>query len=134
MCPASATTTTGGFYLSDGGYYFAINDNIDLALTGEIYTKGSWGLRAASTYAKRYKYSGNFNLSYLKTITGEKGSPDYLRGHELPDSVEPLAGRKVQPQHVALGEASIFTTSGYTRSDLNSYYSRHSPRTPKAPR
>ncbi len=59
-----------GFYLSDGGYYFAINDNIDLALTGEIYTKGSWGLRATSTYAKRYKYSGNFNLSYLKTITG----------------------------------------------------------------
>ena len=50
-----------GFYLRDGGYYFAISDNIDLALTGEIYTKGSWGLSARSTYAKRYKYSGSFN-------------------------------------------------------------------------
>ncbi len=57
-----------GFYLSDGGYYFAINDNIDLALTGEIYTKGSWGLQARSAYVKRYRYSGSFNLSYLKTI------------------------------------------------------------------
>ena len=66
-----------GFYLRDGGYYFAISDNIDLALTGEIYTKGSWGLSARSTYAKRYKYNGNFNISYLLTKNGEKGSPDY---------------------------------------------------------
>ena len=51
-----------GFYLSDGGYYFAINDNIDLALTGEIYTKGSWGLQARSAYVKRYKYNGSLNV------------------------------------------------------------------------
>ena len=52
-----------GFYLSNGGYYFAINDNVDLALTGEIYTKGSWGLTARSSYVKRYKFSGSFNVS-----------------------------------------------------------------------
>ena len=68
-----------GFYLSNGGYYFAINDNIDLALTGELYTKGSWGLSAQSSYVKRYKYSGSFNISYLNTIYGEKGSPDYSK-------------------------------------------------------
>ncbi|MDE6049999.1 MAG: LPS-assembly protein LptD, partial [Paramuribaculum sp.] len=66
-----------GFYLSDGGYYFAISDNIDLALTGELYTKGSWGLKARSAYVKRYKFSGSFNISYLKTILGDKGAPDY---------------------------------------------------------
>ncbi len=66
-----------GFYLSDGGYYFAINDMIDLALTGEIYTKGSWGLSAQSTYRKRYKFNGNFNINYLKSIYGEKSDPDY---------------------------------------------------------
>ncbi|MDE5940871.1 MAG: LPS-assembly protein LptD, partial [Muribaculaceae bacterium] len=66
-----------GFYLSDGGYYFAINDMIDLALTGEIYTKGSWGLSAQSTYRKRYKFNGHFNINYLKSIYGEKGDPDY---------------------------------------------------------
>ena len=44
-----------GYYLSNGGYYFAISQNMDLALTGEIYTLGSWGLRAQSSYLKRYK-------------------------------------------------------------------------------
>ena len=68
-----------GYYLKDGGYYFAINDKIDLALTGEIYTKGSWGVAAQSTYKKRYKFSGSFNMSFLTTITGEKGEPDYSK-------------------------------------------------------
>ncbi|MGL5636713.1 MAG: putative LPS assembly protein LptD, partial [Bacteroidales bacterium] len=65
-----------GFYLSNGGYYFALSDYMDLALTGEIYTKGSWGLNAQSTYTKRYKYNGNFNLNYLVTVLGDKGLPD----------------------------------------------------------
>jgi len=77
-----------GFYLRDGGYYFAINDNIDLALTGEIYTKGSWGLAAQSTYSKRYKYNGNFSINYLKTILGDKGMPDYSKANQLPGAME----------------------------------------------
>ena len=66
-----------GFYLSDGGYYFAINDMIDLALTGEIYTNGSCGLSALSTYLKRYKFCGNFNINSLKTTDGVNSDPDY---------------------------------------------------------
>ena len=66
-----------GFYLRDGGYYFAINDNVDLALRGEIYTRGSWGVSAYSTYVKRYRYRGNFDISYLRTINGDKEDPDY---------------------------------------------------------
>lgn len=53
-----------GFYLRDGGYYFAISDRMDLKVLGEIFTKGSWGLSVQSNYNKRYKYSGNFNASY----------------------------------------------------------------------
>ncbi len=53
-----------GFFLKNGGYYFAISDYIDLALTGEIYSKGSWGLNAATSYKKRYKYNGRFNAKY----------------------------------------------------------------------
>jgi Organic solvent tolerance protein OstA len=64
-----------GFFLRDGGYYFALSDYVDLALTGEIYTKGSWGLSARSAYRKRYKYSGNFNASLLTTILGDKVVP-----------------------------------------------------------
>jgi hypothetical protein len=66
-----------GFFLRDGGYYFALSDYVDLATTGEIYTKGSWGASARSTYRKRYKYSGNFNGSYQVTKWGDKGMDDY---------------------------------------------------------
>ena len=66
-----------GFYLRDGGYYFAINDKWDLKLLGEIYTRGSWGVSAASNYRKRYRYSGAILVSYQNTKTGDKGLPDY---------------------------------------------------------
>ncbi len=111
-----------GFYLRDGGYYFAISDNIDLALTGEIYTKGSWGLSARSNYVKRYKYSGNFNISYLKSIYGEKGSPDYSSQTNFQILWSHTQDSKANP-NMNLSASVNFTTSGYTRNDLNSYYS-----------
>ena len=111
-----------GFYLSDGGYYFAINDMIDLALTGEIYTKGSWGLSAQSTYRKRYKYSGNFNISYLKTITGEKSDPDYSAATNFQVIWSHSQDAKSNP-NMNLSASVNFTTSGYSRSSVNSYYS-----------
>lgn len=111
-----------GFYLSDGGYYFAINDNIDLALTGEIYTKGSWGLQATSAYVKRYRYSGSFNVSYLKTIEGEKGMPDYASMTNFQVLWSHTQDAKANP-NMSLSASVNFTTSGYTRNDLNSYYS-----------
>ena len=111
-----------GFYLSNGGYYFAINDNIDLALTGEIYTKGSWGLQARSAYVKRYKYSGNFNISFLKTILGDKGLPDYSKQTNFQVLWNHTQDQKANP--IFNFSASVnFTTSGYSRNDLGSYYS-----------
>ena len=59
-------------FLNNGGYYFALNDYIDLSLIGDIYSKGSWNLRAISNYKKRYRFNGNFNLSYSKLKTGSK--------------------------------------------------------------
>lgn len=111
-----------GFYLSDGGYYFAINDNIDLALTGEIYTKGSWGLAAQSTYAKRYRYSGNFSVNYLKSIYGDKGLPDYSKHTNFQVVWSHSQDSKSNP-NMSLSASVNFTTSGYTRNDVNSYYS-----------
>ena len=111
-----------GFYLSDGGYYFAISDNMDLALTGEIYTKGSWGLRAQSSYIKRYKYSGSFNVSYLKSIYGDKGSPDYSAQTNFQVLWSHSQDSKANP-NMSLSASVNFTTSGYTRNNLGSYYS-----------
>lgn len=122
IVPSFGDDYNRGFYLADGGYYFAINDNVDLALTGEIYTKGSWGVQARSSYAKRYKYNGSFDLSYLKTITGEKGSPDYATQTNFQILWNHAQDSKANP-NMSLSASVNFTTSGYSRNNLNSYYS-----------
>ena len=113
-----------GFYLSDGGYYFAINDYVDLALTGEIYTKGSWGLSAQSTYNKRYKFNGNFSINYLKTVNGEKGDPDYSTATNFQVLWSHSQDAKANP-NMTLSASVNFTTSGYSRSSVNTYYSNN---------
>ncbi|WP_375447715.1 putative LPS assembly protein LptD [uncultured Fibrella sp.] len=60
-----------GFYLRDGGYYWAVNENIGLQFTGQIYSRGSWGLGTSGAYNKRYRYAGNFQLRYNRNISGE---------------------------------------------------------------
>lgn len=110
-----------GFYLSNGGYYFAINDYVDLALTGEIYTKGSWGLAAQSSYRKRYKFSGSFNMSFLTTVTGDKGSPDYMKQKNFRITWMHSQDAKANP-NMTFSASVNFATSGYSRNDVNSYY------------
>lgn len=110
-----------GFYLRDGGYYFAINDNIDLALRGEIYTRGSWGVSARSNYVKRYRFRGNFDLSFITTIYGDKGDPDYQKMKNFRIAWTHTQDPKANP-NLTFSASVNFTTSGYTRNDLNSYY------------
>ncbi|MBD5358279.1 MAG: LPS-assembly protein LptD [Bacteroides sp.] len=110
-----------GFYLRDGGYYFAISDYVDLALRGELYTKGSWGVSGHSSYTKRYKFRGNFDFSYITTITGDKGSPDYSKQKNFQVVWSHSQDTKANP-NMNFSASVNFTTSGYTRNDLNSYY------------
>lgn len=110
-----------GFYLRDGGYYFAINDNVDLALTGEIYTKGSWGLSGHVNYVKRYRYRGTFDISFLNTIYGDKGAPDYQRMRNFQVIWSHSQDAKANP-NLNFSASVNFATSGYSRNDLNSYY------------
>ncbi len=110
-----------GFYLRDGGYYFAISDYVDLALRGEIYTKGSWGLSGHSSYTKRYKFRGSFDFSYITTIYGEKGSPDYSKQKNFQLIWSHSQDAKANP-NMNFSASVNFATSGYSRNDLNSYY------------
>ncbi|MDE7388953.1 MAG: LPS-assembly protein LptD, partial [Muribaculaceae bacterium] len=119
--PTFGDDFTRGFYLDNGGYYFAINDNIDLALTGQIYTKGSWGLSARSTYVKRYKFAGNFQASFLKSVYGEKGSPDYSTATNFQVLWSHVQDSKANP-NMTFSASVNFATSGYSRNDVNSYY------------
>lgn len=110
-----------GFYARNGGYYFAFSDYVDLALTGEIYTKGSWGVTGRSTYKKRYKFNGSVNISYISTVTGDKGMPDYMKQNNFQVVWSHSMDQKANP-NLNFSASVNFSTSGYTRNDLNSYY------------
>lgn len=65
-----------GFFLKDGGYYWGISDKMDMALRGDIYSKGSWGAKVFSNYRVRYKYNGNVSVKYSRILTGDRELPD----------------------------------------------------------
>lgn len=110
-----------GFYMRNGGYYLALNQYFDLALTGEIYTRGSWGVAAQSNYRKRYKFSGNFSVNYLTTVTGDKGDPDYAKMHNFQVLWSHSQDTKSNP-NMTFSASVNFATSGYSRNNLDTYY------------
>jgi len=79
IVPTFGNNNRQGYYLQNGGYYFALSDYYDLAVTGDYYTNGSYGLRFQSSYANRYQYNGNVYIRYENIITSERGLPDYSR-------------------------------------------------------
>jgi hypothetical protein len=125
IMPTYGDETDRGFYLRDGGYYFAINDMMDLKLLGEIYTKGSWGLSAASNYRKRYKYSGSFFASYQNTISGEKNMPDYSKQTSFKIQWSHRQDAKANPFRTISASVN-FATSSYERNNLTSMYNPQS--------
>lgn len=125
IMPTYGDETERGFYLRDGGYYFAISDKMDLKVLGEIYTKGSWGLSAASNYKKRYKYSGSFFASYQNTINGEKNMPDYSKQTSFKIQWSHRQDAKANPYRT-LSASVNFATSSYERNNLTSMYNPQS--------
>ncbi len=121
IMPTYGDEMNRGFYLRDGGYYFAISDRMDLKVLGEIFTKGSWGLSAASNYSKRYKYSGSFNASYLVTKTGDKGMPDYAVSKDFKIQWSHRQDAKANPNSTFSASVN-FATSSYDQSNLSSLY------------
>ena len=125
IMPTYGDESDRGFYLRDGGYYFAINDKWDLKLLGEIYTKGSWGLSAASNYRKRYKYSGSFFFSYQDTKTGDKGMPDFTEQESFKLQWSHRQDSKANP-YSSLSASVNFASTSYERNNLNSLYNPQS--------
>ncbi|NTW33785.1 MAG: LPS-assembly protein LptD, partial [Bacteroidetes bacterium] len=77
LIPSYGESANRGFYLENGGYYLGLGPNYDLAIRGDIYSRGSWATRVLSNYIKRYKFNGNINLGYAINIDGESGLPGY---------------------------------------------------------
>ena len=121
IMPTYGDESTRGFYLRDGGYYFAISDKMDLKLLGEIYTKGSWGVSAASNYRKRYKYSGNFYANYQNSVTGDKNMPDYQKSTSFKITWTHRQDAKANP-YSTLSASVNFATSNFEPNNLKSLY------------
>lgn len=125
IMPSYGDESSRGFYLRDGGYYFAMSDKWDLKLLGEIYTKGSWGLSVASNYRKRYRYNGSFFFSYQDTKNGDKGMPDYTEQTSFKLQWSHRQDPKSNP-FSSLSASVNFASTSYERNNLNSMYNPQS--------
>ena len=121
LMPSYVDELTRGFGLINGGYYFAINDYMDLEVKGDIYTKGTWAINATSRYIKRYKYSGNLSFSYREDVISEKGLPDFQKNPNMSIVWSHSQDTKANP-FFNFSAGVNFATSGYNRSNINSYY------------
>lgn len=119
IIPSYGESANRGFYLKDGGFYWGINEYADLSLTGDIYSRGSWGLKSEARYNRRYRYRGNFNINYAVNVDGEEGLPDYSRRNDFRVRWNHDQDRRARPN-------SIF------RANVNagsSQYNRYDPST-----
>ncbi|MDE6688555.1 MAG: LPS-assembly protein LptD [Prevotella sp.] len=121
IMPTYGDESERGFYLRDGGYYFAISDKIDLKVLGEVFTKGSWGVSAASNYRKRYRYNGSFYANYQNSVTGEKNLPDYSKQTSFKVQWRHTQDVKANP-YSTLSASVNFATSSFEQNNLTSMY------------
>ena len=83
IMPTYGESANRGFYLENGGYYWAINDCYDLQILGDIYTRGSWGVKPTFRYNKRYKFNGSMALGFAVNKIGTKGAADYQESNDF---------------------------------------------------
>lgn len=121
LMPTYMDDSNRGFGLTDGGYYFAINEQMDLKMRADIFTKGSWALNAESNYVKRYRYSGLFQASYQVTKTGDKGLRDYSVAKDFKVVWSHRQDPKASPN--SNFSASVnFATSSYEKTNIGNLY------------
>lgn len=121
IMPSFGDELQKGYFLRDGGYYFAISDKMDMKITGDIYTKGSWALGLNTNYIKRYKFSGNIDMHYQNTILGEKNMPDYSVSKDFRLNWSHRQDPKANP-YSTFSASVNFSTSSYDRNNTESQY------------
>jgi len=120
IIPTWGDNNNQGFFLQNGGYYFAINDYLDLSVLGDVYSNGSWGLHFDSNYTIRYKFSGNFSLRFENLINSQRGFSDYSKKNNF--NVRWSHSQSTQSSPNSRFSASVnFGTSQYFRQSLNEF-------------
>lgn len=121
ILPTFGEESSRGFYAEGFGYYFAINDYVDMALTADVYTKGSWALMLASSYKWRYKFSGSLNLNFVRNIYGTPNTPDYKASTDFRILWSHTQDAKMSP-NTTFSASVNFSTSSYDQNNIDSYY------------
>ena len=109
-----------GFGLSNGGYYFALSDYMDMEVRADIYTKGTWAVRGTTQYTKRYRFSGSIGIEYREDVTGEKGMSDFSKANSFKIAWSHSQDQKANP-NFTFSSSVNFSTSGYNKNNINNY-------------
>ncbi len=125
IIPTYGESPTRGFYLENGGYYWAINDYMDLKIMGDIYTYGSWAIKPTFRYKKRYKFTGSFSAQYAVNVVSDKDSPDYSKSKDFMVRWTHSQDPKARPNSRFNANVNIVTSNyvKYNVTDINDYLS-----------
>ncbi|MCK4751406.1 MAG: LPS-assembly protein LptD, partial [Bacteroidales bacterium] len=111
LLPTYGEEERRGFYLRNGGFYFALSKYFDFALTGDIYTNGTWGLRSRSNYKKNYKFTGNFGVNYFENVSGEQGLENYRKSKDISIRGSHSQDSRANPNRTFRASVDFSTTS-----------------------
>lgn len=116
ILPTWGESNRQGYFLQNGGYYFAINDYVDLAVLGDVYTNGSWGVRLESGYAKRYRFNGRVNFRYENLVNSLKGFEDYGKSTNYNISWTHSQDQKASPNSRFSASVNLGSSKYYKQS------------------
>lgn len=118
IVPTFGDNNRQGYFLQNGGYYLALSEYYDLAILGDYYTNGSYGLRFQSSYAQRYKFNGNVNLRFENNLQSERGFPDYAKSKQYNIQWSHSQDGKANPNSRFSASVNL-GSSQYYRQSLN---------------
>ena len=111
IIPTYGESANRGFYLENGGYYWAINDHYDLQVLGDIYTRGSWGIKPTFRYNKRYKFNGSMALGFAVNKIGTKGAADYQESTDFKIQWSHKQDPKAHPRNSFSADVNIVSSN-----------------------
>ena len=125
LMPTYGESQKRGFYLENGGYYWAISDKVDFQITGDIYTRGSWAIKPQLRYRKRYKFGGALNFGYGVNVISTKGAPDYEKTTDFRIRWTFKQDPKARPHSTFSADVNIITSNyiKYNTSSVNDFLS-----------
>ena len=125
IVPTYGESANRGFYLENGGYYWALNEHYDLQLLGDIYTRGSWALKPTFRYNQRYKHNGSLALGFAVNKIGDEGAADYNKSTDFKIKWTHKQDTKAHPRHSFSADVNIISSNfnKYNATTSNEYLS-----------